>query len=60
MLIDEFAPFLHSNQYVDFDAAPATVAKAAELTEKAMAVMKKYKKGGVLASFAEYLLDRNK
>jgi len=30
-LKDEFAPFLHSNQYVDFDAAPNTVAKAAEL-----------------------------
>jgi len=31
-LKDEFAPFLHSNQYVDFDAAPNTVAKAAQLT----------------------------
>ncbi len=31
-LKDEFAPFLHSNQYVDYDAAPNTVAKAAELT----------------------------
>jgi transglutaminase-like putative cysteine protease len=31
-LTDEFAPFLHSNQYVDFDAAPRTAAKAAELT----------------------------
>lgn len=31
-LQDEFAPFLHSNQYVNFDAAPNTVAKAAELT----------------------------
>ena len=30
-LADEFAPFLHSNQYVDFDAAPKSVAKAAEL-----------------------------
>ena len=30
-LTDEFGPFLHSNQYVDFDAAPKTVAKAAEL-----------------------------
>ena len=28
---DEFAPFLHANQYVDFDAAPAAVAKADEL-----------------------------
>ena len=32
-LQDEFAPFLHSNQYVDFDAAPKTVEKAAELTK---------------------------
>ncbi len=31
-MTDEFAPFLHSNQYVNFDAAPKTVAKAAELT----------------------------
>ena len=30
-LTDEFAPFLHSNQYVDFEAAPNAVAKAAEL-----------------------------
>lgn len=30
-LTDEFAPFLRSNQYVDFDAAPNTVAKAKEL-----------------------------
>ncbi len=30
-LKDEFAPFLHSNQYVDYDNAPKTVAKAAEL-----------------------------
>lgn len=28
---DEFSPFLHSNQYVNFDAAPNTVAKAAAL-----------------------------
>lgn len=28
---DEFAPFIHSNQYVNFDAAPKTVAKAAEI-----------------------------
>ena len=32
-MTDEFAPFLHSNQYVDYDAAPKTVAKAAELTK---------------------------
>ena len=31
-LQDAFAPFLHSNQYVDYDNAPQTVAKAAELT----------------------------
>ncbi len=31
-LKDEFAPFLHSNQYVDYDHAPKTVKKAAELT----------------------------
>ncbi len=30
-LDNEFAPFLHSNQYVDFDSAPKTVEKAAEL-----------------------------
>ncbi len=30
-LTDEYAPFLRSNQYVDFEAAPNTVAKAAEL-----------------------------
>ena len=34
-LNDEFAPFLHANQYVDYDAAPNTVAKAAELTAQA-------------------------
>ena len=28
ILNDEFAPFLHANQYVDFDAAPAAMAKA--------------------------------
>ena len=32
-LANEFAPFLHSNQYVDFDAAPETVKRAAELTK---------------------------
>lgn len=30
-LKDEFAPFLHANQYVDYDAAPMTIAKAEEL-----------------------------
>jgi len=33
-LKDEFAPFLHANQYVDYDAAPNTVEKAAQLTEQ--------------------------
>ena len=32
LLADEFAPFLHSNQYVNFDAAPQTAARAAALT----------------------------
>ncbi len=32
-LADPFAPFLHSNQYVDFDAAPEAVALAEELCE---------------------------
>lgn len=31
VLADEFAPFLHSNQYVNFDNAPQTVALAAQL-----------------------------
>ena len=30
---DEFAPFLRSNQYVNFDNAPKTVSKAASLTK---------------------------
>lgn len=30
-LKDEFAPFLHANQFVNYDAAPKTTAKAAEL-----------------------------
>ena len=29
---DEFAPFIRSNQYVNFDIAPATVSRAASLT----------------------------
>lgn len=32
-LKDEFAPFLRPNQYMDYAAAPNTVAKAAELTQ---------------------------
>lgn len=31
-LTDEFAPFVRPNQYVDYEVAPNTVAKAAELT----------------------------
>lgn len=31
-LANEFAPFLHSNQYVNYAAAPKTLAKAEELT----------------------------
>jgi len=31
-LRDEFAPFLHSNQYVDYSSAPDTLAMAEELT----------------------------
>ena len=30
---DEFAPFLRSNQYVNFDNAPKTISKAASLTK---------------------------
>ncbi len=30
-MTDEFAPFLRSNQYVDFESAPNTIARAAEL-----------------------------
>ena len=32
VMADAFAPFLRANQYVNFDAAPNTVAKAAALT----------------------------
>ena len=31
-LSNEFAPFMHANQYVNYEKAPNTVAKAAELT----------------------------
>jgi len=40
-LADDFAPFLHSNQYVDYDAAPRSVAKAAELTAKSKSELDK-------------------
>ena len=33
VLTDEFAPFLHSNQFVNYDAAPATQLAAAELCQ---------------------------
>ena len=41
---DEFAPFLRSNQYVDFDAAPKSVAKAAALTAGISDPLKKVEK----------------
>lgn len=40
-LVDEFSPFLHSNQYVDFDAAPKSVEKATELTKGLTSTLKK-------------------
>ncbi|MBR5471977.1 MAG: transglutaminase domain-containing protein [Oscillibacter sp.] len=40
-LKDEFAPFLRPNQYVDYSAASAVVAKAGELTEGMIDPMKK-------------------
>lgn len=43
-MTDEFAPFLRSNQHVDFDAAPKTVAKAAALTEGCFAPLEKVEK----------------
>ena len=43
-MTDEFAPFLHSNQYVDFDAAPNTAAKAAALTAGITDPLKKVEK----------------
>lgn len=41
---DEFAPFLRSNQYVDFDVAPKAVAKAAGLTKGITDPLKKVEK----------------
>ncbi len=41
---DEFAPFLHSNQYVDFEAAPNTIAKAASLAGNISDPLKKVEK----------------
>lgn len=43
-LKDEFAPFLHSNQYVDYAAAPKTIAKAVELTKDVADPLKKVEK----------------
>ena len=43
-MADEFAPFLHSNQYVDFDAAPNAAAKAAQLTAGISDPLKKVEK----------------
>jgi len=40
-LADPFAPFLHSNQYVDYDEAPLTVQKAAVLTAGMTAPLQK-------------------
>jgi transglutaminase-like putative cysteine protease len=40
-LSDEFAPFLRSNQYVDFDSAPKTVALAAQLTQDKAQILDK-------------------
>lgn len=42
-LTDEFAPFLRSNQYVNFADAPKSVAKAAELTKGMTDPLKKVK-----------------
>ena len=41
---DDFAPFLRSNQYVNFDAAPKCVAKAAALTAGITDPLKKVEK----------------
>ncbi len=41
---DEFAPFLRSNQHVDFDGAPKSVAKAAALTTGITDPLKKVEK----------------
>ena len=40
-LNNEFEPFLHSNQYVNYDAAPNTVAMAAYLTDGITDTLKK-------------------
>lgn len=43
-LKDEFAPFLRSNQYVNYADAPETVKKAAALTKKVKKPLKKVEK----------------
>lgn len=43
-MTDEFAPFLRSNQYVDFDAAPKSTAKAAVLAAGISDPLKKVEK----------------
>ncbi len=43
-LKDEFAPFLRSNQYVNYADAPETVKKAASLTKKVKDPLKKVEK----------------
>ena len=43
-MTDEFAPFLVSNQYVNFDSAPKTVAKAASLCSGISDPLKKVEK----------------
>ena len=40
-LKDEFAPFLHANQYVDYEIAVNAVAKAAELTADKLTALEK-------------------
>jgi len=43
-LADEFAPYLRPNQYVNYEAAPNTIAKAAELTAGLTDTMAKVEK----------------
>ena len=43
-MTDEFAPFLRPNQYVNYEAAPNTVAKAAELVGGETDLLKKVEK----------------
>ncbi|MCI2106467.1 MAG: transglutaminase-like domain-containing protein [Intestinimonas sp.] len=44
VLRNDFLPFLYSNQYVDYDSGPQTVAKAAELTVGASGDLDKVQK----------------